>query len=77
MIGTKKNDAKTMVQFINKNILPDVFSVMKGVISAIESSLHCLESITCCMQRASHITHNLMGKQKFQTEKLRQYWKKR
>ena len=57
-------------------VLPDVFSVMKRVISAIESLNLCWESIMCNMQRVSHITHNPMGKQKFQIEKSKQYWKK-
>ena len=39
-VAIEKNDAKTVVKFVHKNILtrfgpPDAFSVMKGVISII------------------------------------------
>ena len=51
-IATQKNDAKTVVQFVHKNIFtrfgtPVVLSVIKGAISVIEFLLHCLTNVMC------------------------------
>ena len=73
-----KQWCNSFIEISSPGLVPlNVFSVMKGAISAIESLPLCWGSIICDMQRVSHITHNPIGKQKFQIEKSKKYWKKK